>query len=156
MKLGAILFYLLMGASAHSVELLVQAKDFWQVEQAIPEGTAEDTTEYLREFWYNTHLGAVIVVKPDGWVWGKQEMAPEFVIIKIPGMPMAQARRYIEGLTGHKERQWFFLPAFIDSALTLWIAEKSLISLSSVAFLARINAYDSTFIQSKIQDRKRR
>ena len=39
--------------------------------------------------------GDVVVVKPDGHVWGKEEGLPKFVIVKIPGVTEAQAQKYL-------------------------------------------------------------
>lgn len=39
-----------------------------------------------------TKRGDVIVVRPDGWNWGIQELAnPEWRIVSIPDMPMVEA-----------------------------------------------------------------
>jgi len=40
--------------------------------------------------------GDVVVVMPDGNVWGKAEGLPKFVIVKVPGLPVDQARKYVE------------------------------------------------------------
>ncbi len=40
--------------------------------------------------------GDIVVVKLDGWQWGKLEGPPKFVIVKIPGMTVEEAQKYIE------------------------------------------------------------
>lgn len=40
--------------------------------------------------------GDVVVVMNDGWPWGKSEGPPKFVIVKIPGMTVEEAQKYIE------------------------------------------------------------
>ena len=40
--------------------------------------------------------GDIIVVMPDGHEWGKEERLPKFVVIKVPGMSVATAKKYIE------------------------------------------------------------
>lgn len=40
--------------------------------------------------------GDVVVVMPDGWQWGRLEGPPKFVIVKIPGMTVEAAQKYIE------------------------------------------------------------
>jgi hypothetical protein len=40
--------------------------------------------------------GDVVVVMPDGWPWGRLEGPPKFVIVKIPGMSVEAAQKYID------------------------------------------------------------
>ena len=39
---------------------------------------------------YNARLqkGDIVVVRPDGWKWGKCECLPEFIVVKVPGVPV--------------------------------------------------------------------
>ena len=40
--------------------------------------------------------GDVICVQPDGWLWGKQELAnPLFRIVKVPGVSLEQASAFL-------------------------------------------------------------
>ena len=48
-------------------ELLIKAEEPWKI-----------TEEGSRK-------GDVIVVRPDGWEWGKEECLPRFVVVKVPG-----------------------------------------------------------------------
>lgn len=122
---------LLIAAPIHAVDVLVQAKEFWQKDMAIPEGTTADTTAWFRDMLQQTHKGDIIIVKPNGWVWGNREKPPGFVIIRIPDATMAQADKYMEGLFDPLadpssdtavilQRQWHFLRKVVDSALVLW------------------------------------
>lgn len=49
--------------------------------------------------------GDVVIVKPDGWKWGKCEGLPRFIVLKVPSMTIESAEQYIESLTQpeHKE-----------------------------------------------------
>lgn len=40
--------------------------------------------------------GDIVVVMPDGHEWGKEEREPKFVVLKVPGMPLKDALKYIE------------------------------------------------------------
>ena len=40
--------------------------------------------------------GDVVVVMPDGHVWGKAEGLPKFVIVRVPGLAVDAARKYLE------------------------------------------------------------
>lgn len=39
--------------------------------------------------------GDIVVVKPDGWPWGSQETLPDFIRVKIPGLEVDTAEKYI-------------------------------------------------------------
>lgn len=43
--------------------------------------------------------GDIVVVMEDGHRWGKKEGPPNFVIVKIPGVSVEAARKYIEAHT---------------------------------------------------------
>jgi hypothetical protein len=40
--------------------------------------------------------GDVVVVMPDGHVWGRQEGPPTFCVVKVPGLSVEDARKYTE------------------------------------------------------------
>jgi hypothetical protein len=42
-----------------------------------------------------SQIGDIIVVRPDGWAWGKCECPPEYVIVKVPTMKEVDAK-YLE------------------------------------------------------------
>jgi hypothetical protein len=43
-----------------------------------------------------TKRGDVIVVQPDGWVWGKQEQKnPAWRIVKLPGVPVTMVTTFL-------------------------------------------------------------
>lgn len=44
--------------------------------------------------------GDPVVVMPDGHEWGKEERLPKFVVVKIPGLPVATAKKYIQPFLG--------------------------------------------------------
>lgn len=43
--------------------------------------------------------GDVVVVMPDGHVWGKEERLPKFMVVKIPDLSVKDAMKYIESET---------------------------------------------------------
>ena len=43
-------------------------------------------------------IGDVVVVKPDGWKWGKEECLPRYVVVKVPDMTVKEAEKYVEPL----------------------------------------------------------
>lgn len=40
--------------------------------------------------------GDIVVVMPDGHEWGKEERLPKFVVVKVAGMSVETAQKYIE------------------------------------------------------------
>ena len=40
--------------------------------------------------------GDIVVVMPDGHAWGLQERLPTFVVVRIPGVTVEQARRFAD------------------------------------------------------------
>jgi hypothetical protein len=63
----------------NSAQLLVQAKD-----SPFPDGAKK---------------GDIIVVRGDEWVWGTEECLPNYVVVKLPGVPVSEASKYEEPLT---------------------------------------------------------
>ena len=64
-------------------EFLIKA-----VDATIPDPTKDRAGCYKR--------GDVVVVMPNGHEWGKEEGPPSFIILKIPGLSVTVARKYLE------------------------------------------------------------
>jgi len=85
-------------------EFLVKAKNQWM--ESVPEIDRVLWPEKKQaKFERRTVKGDIICVRPDGWKWGKREdparMAVyypddeiEYVIVKVMGMPVEEAREY--------------------------------------------------------------
>ena len=78
-------------------ELLIRASKHWlddhtqaQVD-AMPQGDKDS---------YNarTQIGDIIVVKPDGWEWGKEECLPTFLVVKLPQVDVATVEHFTQSL----------------------------------------------------------
>lgn len=78
MKKLLLILSLLMCGEAYGAELLVQAKDS-------PHETG-------------AKKGDIIVVRPDGWEWGKEECLPNYIVVKMPGVSVEEAKKYEEPL----------------------------------------------------------
>lgn len=74
-------------------EILIYAKVHW-----METATAEQKAKWDDRRWaaYERRLvkGNPIIVKPDGWKWGKRECPPDFVVLKIPGLSVEEADKY--------------------------------------------------------------
>lgn len=66
-------------------ELLVKAAEPWNNDS--PTAPPE-----------RSRLGDIIVVRPDGWVWGNEENLPRFIIVKLPGVAVEDVKHYEESL----------------------------------------------------------
>lgn len=171
MRIAIAICICLLATQVAGVELLVKAKPYWQNGEKIPEGTTQDTISYLRQMWHQAHRGEIIVIKPDGWNWGSMETPPRFIIVKIPGVSVAQAQKYIQGLVDTtlfdstlmvqadtvdiKERRWYFLKKVVDSALVLWATDSSFVLLTPAQATNVVKEYDIAVIKQKIRDRLR-
>ena len=77
-------------------ELLVRAKKHWQDDwdqKKVDSLTEEEKASYDAR----SQIGDVIVVRPDGWKWGKCECLPEYLVVKVPDK-IDDAKRYEEPL----------------------------------------------------------
>ena len=78
-------------------ELLVRASGHWLDSKtqgevdAMPQGERDS---------YNarTQVGDIIIVKPDGWEWGKEECLPTFLVVKLPQVDVATVEHFTNPL----------------------------------------------------------
>jgi hypothetical protein len=85
-------------------ELLVKAKKHWMddfTQAQIDELSAGQKESFLAR----SQIGDIVVVRPDGWEWGREECLPNFVVIKLPGVSIEEAKVYEQNLTGEKEEE---------------------------------------------------
>ena len=79
-------------------ELLVRAKPHWMDSLTQAEVDAMKP-EQKDSYNARTQIGDIIVVRPDGWQWGKEENLPNFVVIKLPNISIEQVKKYEETLS---------------------------------------------------------
>lgn len=73
-----ILAFMFACSTGLAAELLVQAQD--------------------SKFETGAKKGDIIVVRPDGWEWGKEECLPNYIVVKLPGVKIEDAKKYEEAL----------------------------------------------------------
>ena len=80
-------------------ELLVKAKAHWM--DSLSQEEVDKLPPYKRQT-YNarSQIGDVIVVKPNGWKWGREECLPNYVVVKIPNLKVEDAKEYEYPLFG--------------------------------------------------------
>jgi hypothetical protein len=96
-----ILILLLWAGNCWAAELLVRAKPHWmdsftQVE--VDKLSPGDKQSYEAR----SQIGDIVVVRPDNWVWGKEECLPNFIVVKVPGMNEVEAKQYEQSLMEQK------------------------------------------------------
>jgi hypothetical protein len=78
-------------------ELLVRAKGHWM--DSFTQGQIDALPSGAKDSFYSrTQLGDIIVVRDDGWEWGREECLPNFVVIKLPGVAVEDVKEYEEPL----------------------------------------------------------
>lgn len=131
------LISLLLCAQCLGCELLVKAVDY----------THSDATEDRRGAYKR---GMVVVVKPDGWSWGTEERLPKFVVIKIPGIAVSKAEKYIAQQFSagevYRRRLWQVRWADLPAAARTKLATGRLTIKATDAYTG---AYDYTWDQIK-------
>jgi len=88
-----ILILLLWTGNCWAAELLVRAKPHWMdsfTQTEVDKLSPGDKQSYEAR----SQIGDIVVVRPDGWKWGKEECLPNFVVVKVPGMSEAETKQY--------------------------------------------------------------
>ena len=97
-KLLLTIIFFLLPLSAFSAELLVKANKHWMDDFTQFE-VDEMTSDQKQSYEARSQIGDIIVVRPDGWNWGKEEGLPKYVVVKVPQITEAEAKKYEESLT---------------------------------------------------------
>ena len=162
MKYLWLLLLIPMLASA-DVDLAVKGVEYWQDGKP----TADWTREQFIEFWRQTHKGEIVDVFPVGHSFGTNVKVPKIIRITVTGVTVEQARTYLEPLidsladpasdtTFIKEKRFFFRRAVIDSAIALWEADSSHITLTKAQAKNLLIEWDKATIKQKIMNRLQR
>lgn len=111
-------------------ELLVRAQAHW-MDSLKQEDIDKMTPEQKQSYEARSQVGDIIVVRPDGWQWGKCECLPDYVVIKRPDLKIEDAKVYEEQLTAKKDvvRTMEIAKAQYDSAAD----KSSMFAISSSA-----------------------
>lgn len=82
MRVGLLFGSLLLAVAAWPCELLVRITE---------KPMHADANEHRRG---RSIAGNIIVVRPDGWSWGNKEGWPDYAVVKIPGVSVAECQKY--------------------------------------------------------------
>jgi len=75
-------------------ELLIQAKPHW-TESATQEQLDKCNPQSVNA---RIQLGDIVVVKPNGWEWGREECLPNYYILKVPNISVEEAEFAVQSL----------------------------------------------------------
>jgi len=78
-------------------EILIQARGHWQDDWDQAKKNSLNDGE-LKSHNSRIQLGDIVVIKPDGWVWGKEENLPRYIVIKAPGVAVEDISHLTESL----------------------------------------------------------
>jgi hypothetical protein len=102
-------------------ELLVKASGHW-MDKLTESDVAKMSAKELEIYKARHQPGDVIVVRPDGWKWGKRECLPEFIVVKVPELSIEDAQEYVKplmnGTTPIRHCKYAFPKTDIDSAIS--------------------------------------
>ena len=141
------------------VELLVKGKENWKDGKP----TADWTREDFKDFWKQKHKGEIITALEGGTSLGTHDVPPAIIHITVTGVTLEQARNYLAPLMDDedinekvKHRRWHFTRAVVDSAITLWEADSTHLTITKQQAGNLIKEYNIANIKQKIIDRLQR
>lgn len=141
-----VIMFLLFATNCFAAELLVRAKPHW-MDNFLQADIDKMSIRERQSYEARSQEGDIIVVRPDGWVWGKEECLPNFVIIKIPDLKIEDAMKYQESLMDGinyqnpvllKQRKYQIPKAVIDNARQLSQTNISVSKQQSTTFISNI------------------
>lgn len=86
-------------------ELLVRAKKHW-MDDLTAEQVDKLPIDEKESYNARCQIGDIIVVKPDGWEWGREECLPTFLVIKLPGVNVSDVEHLTQPLNGDVEKDF--------------------------------------------------
>jgi len=91
---------LLFTTNCFSAELLVKARSHRldSFTSAEISKMVADKKITLESYNARTQIGDIIVVRPDGWKWGKEECLPNFIVVQLPNISIDTVKYYEQSL----------------------------------------------------------
>jgi len=85
-------------------ELLVRAKAHW-MDDLTQKDVDKMSVEEKQSYEARSQIGDIVVVRPDGWPWGKCECLPDFIVVKVPDLAIEDAQKYEESLMDNSNEE---------------------------------------------------
>lgn len=134
----AIALLIILAVQANSAEFLIRAKGSWN--DGI--STAGMDAKQLRSYNARSRKGDIVAVRPDGFVWGKCECLPDFILVKVPAVTYEQAKQYMQALYDTtsgtpkmlKRRRYRIPSNYVDNA----VAAGGVVTFTSKQITSRI------------------
>jgi hypothetical protein len=82
-----LIILLLLCSNCYGAELLVKAEDAWGKDEA------------------RSRKGDIIVVRPDGWEWGREECLPRFIVVKLPNVKEEDVKYLEQSLMDNTDKE---------------------------------------------------
>ena len=107
-------------------EALIRAKGHWKDAWNQAKVNSLDTSE-RQSYDARTQLGDIVVIRPDGWEWGREEGLPNFVLVKIPDMTVEEAKQYEDSIMDNTDpehskllrfRKWYLKPTWVNTIIS--------------------------------------
>ncbi len=74
-------------------ELLIKANGHW-MDNLSKTDIDKMTKDEKQRYEARSQKGDIIVVRPDGWKWGRCECLPDYLVVKLPNVSFEDARHY--------------------------------------------------------------
>lgn len=117
-KLILTICFCFIATLSSAAEFLVKANPHWQ------DGWKQSDINKLSESELKSHnarleIGDIVVIRPNGWVWGREECLPDYYIIKVPNLTVEDAKyleQNLEDVDGNilKRRKYKVPPQIIN------------------------------------------
>lgn len=78
-------------------ELLVRAQAHY-MDRLTQEDIDKMSESEKRSYEARSQIGDIIVVRPDGWAWGRCECLPDFLVVKLPNVKVEDVKHYEDPL----------------------------------------------------------
>lgn len=93
-----ILLFLLVPELCFGAEFLIQAKPHWKDEWGV-QTVNKLSVEEKKSYDARIEIGDIVVIKPNGWVWGREESLPNYYIVKVPNISVEDSQYAIKSIT---------------------------------------------------------
>ncbi len=97
-----VIIFCLISVNAYPAELLIKANSHWM--DGLSQSDIDNMTPSEKQSYdARSQKGDIIVVRPDGWKWGKEERPPRFVVVKLKGVKEADVKHYEQTLMDNSD-----------------------------------------------------
>lgn len=160
MRYSPLIIILLLSSIAFAdVELMVKGNEYWKSTKDTSGWTKADYEDYHKQ----KQKGEVISILNGGKKFGRLDVPPAIIHITVTGITKEEANLYMMPLTEGfgdtitvKERKYQIPDNIIDSAITIWNADSSIIVWTKAEFEAVVKEYDMSTIKQMIIDREKK